>query len=43
MCLDTVPGQMDRAIGLYEALGFRDVEPYYDNPVEGARFMELHL
>jgi len=43
MCLDTVPGQMDRAIGLYEAIGFRDVEPYYDNPVEGARFMELHL
>jgi len=43
MCLDTVPGKMDRAIGLYEAIGFRDVEPYYDNPVEGARFMELHL
>ena len=43
MCLDTVPGKMDRAIALYEALGFRDVEPYYDNPVEGARFMELRL
>ena len=43
MCLDTVPGKMDKAIGLYEAIGFRDVEPYYDNPVEGARFMELHL
>jgi GNAT superfamily N-acetyltransferase len=43
MCLDTVPGKMDRAIGLYEAIGFRDVEPYYDIPVEGARFMELHL
>ena len=43
MCLDTVPGTMDKAITLYEAIGFRDVEPYYDNPVEGARFMELHL
>ena len=43
MCLDTVPGKMDRAIGLYEAIGFRDVEPYYDSPVEGARFMELNL
>jgi len=43
MLLDTIPGKMDKAIELYEAIGFIDIEPYYDNPVEGARFMELEL
>lgn len=43
MCLDTVPGRMDKAIALYEAKGFVEIEPYYDSPVTGTRFMQLTL
>jgi len=43
MRLDTLPGKMDRAIAMYRSLGFKEIEPYYDNPVEGATFMELSL
>jgi putative acetyltransferase len=43
MRLDTLPGRMDRAIAMYRRLGFKDIEPYYFNPVEGAAFMELEL
>ena len=43
MRLDTLPGKMDRAIAMYHALGFKEIEPYYDNPVETATFMELEL
>jgi ribosomal protein S18 acetylase RimI-like enzyme len=41
--LDTLPGKMDRAIAMYRSLGFKEIGPYYDNPVEGALFMELEL
>lgn len=41
--LDTLPGKMDQAIAMYRSLGFREIAPYYRNPVEGATFMELIL
>jgi len=43
MRLDTRPPKMNDAIGLYESLGFKQIEAYYQNPVPGAIFMELDL
>jgi putative acetyltransferase len=43
MCLDTFPGKMDRAVAMYRALGFQEIEGYYHNPVAGVTFMELSL
>jgi GNAT superfamily N-acetyltransferase len=43
MRLDTLPGLMDKAIALYRSFGFIEIEPYCENPVEGAKFMELEL
>lgn len=40
MRLDTLPS-MEDAARMYEQLGFRDIEPYRFNPIEGSRFMEL--
>lgn len=42
MRLDTL-APMAAARGLYESLGFRQIEPYYHNPLPGAVFYELDL
>jgi ribosomal protein S18 acetylase RimI-like enzyme len=43
MRLDTVRGKMDSAIALYRELGFKEMSPYYNSPVDGTLFMELML
>lgn len=40
--LDTLP-MMSDAQALYVALGFHDIEPYYDTPIAGTRFMRKEL
>ena len=41
--LDTVPGKMNDAIALYRSFGFREIEPYYETPLNETIFMELEL
>lgn len=43
MRLDTLPPKMNDAIALYRSFGFQKIAPYYNNPVPGAKFMELSL
>lgn len=39
--LDTIPGKMDQAVTLYKSIGFKEIEPYYENPVPGATYLEF--
>lgn len=41
--LDTVEPVMRDAVALYRKLGFREIAPYRENPIEGALYMELRL
>jgi ribosomal protein S18 acetylase RimI-like enzyme len=42
MRLDTLPS-MTEAINLYFSLGFKEITPYYYNPIENTKFFELEL
>ena len=42
MLLDTLD-EMEAARGMYEAMGFEEIPPYYFNPVAGAHYLKLDL
>jgi len=41
--LDTVEPVMRAAVAMYRQMGFREIAPYRENPIEGALYMELQL
>ena len=43
MRLDTIAGKMDKAIRLYQKLGFKQIDPYRPSPIPEALYMELEL
>ena len=42
MYLDTMPA-LDSAVKMYKAMGFREIEKYYPNPVENVIYMAYEL
>ena len=43
MRLDTIVGQMDKAIAMYRRYGFKEIEPHGGHPVPGSIYMEMDL
>jgi GNAT superfamily N-acetyltransferase len=43
MRLDTVPSEMGTAVEMYLRLGFVEIPPYRENPVPGAKYLELDI
>jgi putative acetyltransferase len=43
MRLDTVEPLMKDAVAMYRRLGFHEIAPYCDNPIDGALYMEILL
>ena len=43
MRLDTVPSEMANAVQMYRRLGFAEIAPYRENPVPGAKYLELDI
>lgn len=43
MRLDTVPGKMDSAIGIYRTFGFQEIPPYNVSPFPGVLYLECDL
>ncbi len=43
MRLDTIENTMVEAGALYRSLGFVEIEPYYDNPIDGVKYYQLAL
>ena len=43
MRLDTVEPRMKDAVAMYRKLGFAEIDPYTENPMEGVVYMELQL
>ena len=43
MRLDTVEPVMKTAVAMYREMGFHEIEPYCQNPIAGALYMELTL
>jgi len=43
MRLDTIASTMADAVAMYRKLGFREIDPYRENPIASALYMELNL
>jgi putative acetyltransferase len=43
MRLDTVPGEMATAVEMYQKIGFAEIAPYRENPIPGAKYLELNI
>jgi ribosomal protein S18 acetylase RimI-like enzyme len=43
MRLDTLASKMKEAGAVYRSFGFKEIEPYYHNPIAGAVYLELML
>jgi ribosomal protein S18 acetylase RimI-like enzyme len=41
--LDTVEPVMRAAVAMYRHIGFHEIAPYRENPIQGALYMELEL